>query len=85
MDIKEEECDLWFNKGCSSDRIATVIRAGGKNLVYMYRGGGSVDNAQSYLLGGIVARCKSWRWVGLLYAAMRIIALCCNNNLGQLF
>ena len=30
MDIKEEEGDLWFNKGCSSDRIATVIRAGGK-------------------------------------------------------
>ena len=50
----------------------------------MYLGGGSVDNAQSYLLGGLVARCNSWRWVGLLYAAMRIVALCCNNNLGKL-
>ena len=44
MHIKEEEGELWFNKGCSSDRIATVIRADGKNQVYMYLGGGSVDN-----------------------------------------
>ena len=84
MHIKEEEGELWFNKGCSSDRIATVIKADGKNQVYMYLGGGSVDNEQSNLMGGLVARCKSWRWVGLLYAAMLILALCCNNNLGKL-
>ena len=35
-------------------------------------------------MGGLVARCKRWHWVGLLYAAMRILALCCNNNLGKL-
>ncbi len=30
MGIKEEEGDLWFNKGCASGRIATVIKADGK-------------------------------------------------------
>ena len=49
----------------------------------MYVGGGAVDHEQSYLLGGIVVICKSWRWAALVYSAVRIAALACNNSIGS--
>ena len=65
-------------------RVATVIKDACENMVYIYVGEGAVVDEQPYLLGVLVARCISWRWTGLLYAAMRIMALRCNNNLGPL-
>ena len=50
----------------------------------MYIGGGAVDHEQSYLLGGLVVSCKSWRWAALVYAATRVVGLASNNSLGPL-
>ena len=44
MRITKEDGDLWFNKSCWSGRIATAIKDGGKNMLYMYVGGGAVDH-----------------------------------------
>ena len=48
----------------------------------MYIGGGAVTYEQSFLLGGLVILCKSWRWAAWVYAAARILALACSNSLG---
>ena len=53
-------------------------------MLYMYIGGGAVDHEQSYLLGGFVVLCKSWRWAALVYAAATVAALASNNSLGSL-
>ena len=82
MRVKEEEGDLWFNKSCSSSRIATTIQVGSKSMVYMYLGGGTVDQEQSQLLQGIVVNCKSWTWASYVLAAARITGLMCDNPLG---
>ena len=63
MHIREEDHKLWFNESCSSCRIATAFRDRRKAMVYMYIGGGAVAHGQSYLLGGIVMNCKTWKWV----------------------
>ena len=84
MRIRKEDGDLWFNKGCQSDRIATAIKDGRKSVLYMYVGGGAVDHEQSYLLGGLVVLCKNWRWAALAYAAARVVGLASNNSLGSL-
>ena len=81
MRIKEEDGDLWFNKSCGSDRVATAIKDGKKNVLYMYVGGGAVDHEQSHLLSGLVVLCKSWRWAALAYAAARVAGLASNNFL----
>ena len=81
MRIKEEDGDLWFNKCCKSGRIATAIKDGHKNMLYMYVGGGAVDYEQSYLLGGLVVACKNWRWGALVSSAARVAALTSNNCL----
>ena len=80
--ITEEDGDLWFNKPCQSGRVATAIKDGGNSVLYMYIGGGAVDHEQSYLLGGLVVLCKSWRWAALVYAAARVVGLASNNSLG---
>ena len=50
----------------------------------MYIGGGGVDYEQSYLLGGLVVVCKSWKWAALVYAAARVVGLASSNSLGPL-
>ena len=73
-----------LTKGCQSGRIAAAIKAKGKNVLYMYVGGGAVDHEQSYLLGGLVVICKNWRWAALASAAARVAGLASNNFLGSL-
>ena len=84
MKIKEEEGELWFNKACRSDRIASTIHDGSKNAVYMYVGGGAVDSEQSYLLSGILILCKSWKWAALSYTATRLAGLASCNYFGSM-
>ena len=84
MRIKEDDGDLWFNKSCDAARIATVIREGRKNMLYMYIGGGAVDDNQSYLIGGLVVICKNWRWAALTHAASRLAGQVCFNSLGPI-
>eukprot|EP00959_Pyramimonas_sp_CCMP1952_P366642 7678747-Pyramimonas_sp.AAC.1 len=69
MRVIEDDEDLWFNKACQSGRIVTAIKEKGKSVVYMYVGCGAVDHEQSFLLGGIVDICKSWKWAALVYSA----------------
>ena len=84
MRVREEEGDLWFNKSCHSNLIATTVKKGQKKLVYMYLGGGGVDYEQSPLLQGIVVVCKAWRWAAFAYAAVRLAGLACGNCIGPL-
>ena len=84
MRIKEDDGDLWFNKSCTSARMATVIKEGRKNMLYMYIGGGAVDNNQSFLIGGLVVVCKNWRWAALTHAASRLAGQACQNSLGAM-
>ena len=79
MRITEDDGDLWFNKSCQSGRIATTIKDRGKNVLYMYVGGGAVDHEQSYLLGGLVVVFKNWRWAALAYSAARVVGLASNS------
>ena len=84
MRITEDDGELWFNKSCQSDRIATAIKVDRKSALYMYVGGGAVDHEQSYLLGGLVVVCKNWKWAALMYAAARVAGLASNNNFGHI-
>ena len=84
MRIRKEDCDFWLNKGCQTARIATAIKAGRKNVLYMYIGGDAVDHERSVLLGGVVVICQNWRWAALSYAAARVAGLACNNTLGPM-
>ena len=84
MRITEDDGELWFNKSCQSDRIATAIKVDRKSALYMYVGGGAVDHEQSFLLGGLVVVCKTWNWVALMYAAARVAGFASNNNFGNI-
>ena len=58
-EVKEDHGDLWFNKACSSSRVATCVlnrdlKKGKKTSWYIYLGGGAVNSAQSELLQGAV-------------------------------
>ena len=44
MRITTEDGDLWVNKACKSGRIATAIKDNNNSVLYMYIGGGAVDN-----------------------------------------
>eukprot|EP00974_Lingulodinium_polyedra_P052957 5090082-Lingulodinium_polyedra.AAC.1 len=51
--------DLWLNKSCASNRVATGIvipepKKGEKKQWYIYLGGGAVGSEQSRLLSGAV-------------------------------
>ena len=50
MRVVEDDGDLWFNKSCQSGRMATAINVERKSVLYMYVGGGAVDNEQTVLL-----------------------------------
>ena len=84
MRVQEADGDLRFNKSCWSGRIATAIKEGSKNMLYMYVGGGAVDHEQSYMLKGLVVVCKTWEWAALAYAAARVASLACNNTMGPI-
>ena len=85
MQVEEDQGELWFNKSCASERMATAIKQGDKHsLVYMYLGGGVVDQHQASMMHGIVAVCKSWQWAHLTYCAARIVGIRCSNQLGEL-
>ena len=84
MRIKEDDGDLWFNKSCAAARMATVIKEGRKNMLYMYIGGGAVDNDQSFLIGGLVVVCKNWRWAALTHAASRLAGQARHDSLGSM-
>ena len=64
--------------------MATVIKEGRKNMLYMYIGGGAVDNNQSFLIGGLVVVCRNWRWAALTHAATRLAGQACQNSLGPI-
>ena len=60
--------DLWFNKSCASNRIATCIvhpdkLPGKRKQWYIYLGGEEVDECQSQALLGAVVLAKDWTWV----------------------
>ena len=84
MKIREESGELWFNKSCKSNRVATTITRNGNSFVYMYLGGGAVGEEQSEIISGIVVICKSWRWSFLVCAACRLVAMTKHNFLGGL-
>ena len=44
MRITTEDGDLWVNKACKFGRIATAIKDNNNSVLYMYIGGGAVDN-----------------------------------------
>ena len=50
-------------------------------MLYMYHGGGAVDNAMPFLLGGLVVLCKNWRWAAFAHAAARVAGLTSHNHL----
>ena len=53
-------------------------------MLYMYIGGGAVDDDQSFLIGGLVVVCKNWRWAALTHAASRLAGQACQNSLGPM-
>ena len=63
--------------------MATAINVDRKSVLYMYVGGGAVDNEQSFLLGRLVVVCKNWKWAAMMYAAARIAGLACTNYFGN--
>ena len=77
---------LWQvpHKPCTSSQLATAIKDGNKDMLYMYIGGHTICQQQSNLLSNLVVSCKSWRWAALLYAAARIATLGSSNSLGPL-
>ena len=51
-------------------------------MLYLYIGGGAVDNKQSFLIGGLVVVCENWRWAALTHASSRLAGQAYQNSLG---
>ncbi len=80
--VSEAPSELWFNKSCSSNRVATSFlfpeKKKGKKVQWkVYLGGGAVDAEQTELLHGAVVLTKDWFWAALTIVAAWILTCCC--------
>ena len=82
---EDSSTDWWFNKSCTSNRVATVIldpstKKGKRAQWKIYFGGGAVDAEQTELLCGAVVLVKNWKWAALTYLAAWVLTCCCPSG-----
>ena len=73
--------DVWLTKACRSNRFAQCILnpdagKGKKKLLYMYRGGGSLDALASKAMTGIVVLAKTQSFAALMLVTLHILSQC---------
>ena len=80
-EVQEELGLLWFNKACSSNRLATCLQNQSPRKtepLYMYVGGGWIDAFQSSSVGNVVCTAKSWWWAAVFSVAFFLASRCTN-------
>ena len=80
-EVQEELGLLWFNKACSSNRLATCLQNQSPQkteLLCMYVGGGWIDAFQSSSVGNVVCTAKSWWWAAVFSVAFFLASRCTN-------
>ena len=81
-ELKEnKEGDAWFQTSCKSDRFAVAYtdpqkgKKGHKRL-YLYRGGGSLDELAIPLMGGLVVRSESQVFAAMVLVTLHFLSGC---------
>ena len=81
----EIEGTQWWSKACRSDREASAIIDANQprqkqKRMYCYLGGGSLSDASSEHVQGIVVRCQTWESVAAAVTAVTLITAACPGH-----
>ena len=80
-ELKEDkEGCQWFLKACRNNRLAEgfldATRAKNKKRLYMYRSGGSLDQLQTSVKGGIAVKAECLLFAGIVLVMLRYLSGC---------